>query len=101
MLETGGLAPHEWAELEDEQRARVVELVVMERQPLVETLRLARDETKGTAREDRALARLEAAGLRDRPEAALMEARRPWLARVLEGLRRKAGTSGSRPAARR
>ena len=50
MLETGGLAPHEWAELEDEQRARVVELVVVEERPLVETLRLASDETKGTAR---------------------------------------------------
>jgi len=49
MLETGGIAPHEWAELEDEQRARVVELVVMEKQPLVETLRHASDETKGTA----------------------------------------------------
>jgi hypothetical protein len=49
MLETGGIAPHEWAELEDEQRARVVELVVMEEWPLVETLRLASDETKGAA----------------------------------------------------
>ena len=49
MLETGGLAPHEWAELEDEQRARVVELVVVEERPLVETLRLASAETKGTA----------------------------------------------------
>jgi len=27
----------------------------------------------------------------DRLEAALAEARRPWLARVIEGLRRKAG----------
>ena len=49
MLETGGLAPHEWAELEDEQRARVVELVVVEEWPLVETLRLASDETKDAA----------------------------------------------------
>ena len=44
--ETGGLAPHEWAELDDNQRARVVELVVVEEWPLVETLRLASDETK-------------------------------------------------------
>ena len=49
MLETGGIAPHEWAELDDAQRARVVELVVMEKQPLVETLQLASAETKGTA----------------------------------------------------
>ena len=50
MLETGGIAPHEWAELDDGQRARVIELVVVEKWPLVETLRLASDETKGTAR---------------------------------------------------
>ena len=49
MLETGGIAPHEWAELDDGRRARVVELVVMEQQPLVETLRLASAKTKGTA----------------------------------------------------
>jgi hypothetical protein len=49
MLETGGIAPHEWAELDDAQRARVVELVVVEAWPLVETLRLASDEAKGTA----------------------------------------------------
>jgi hypothetical protein len=49
MLETGGIAPHEWAELDDGQRARVVELVVMEERPLVETLRLACDETKDAA----------------------------------------------------
>ena len=48
MLETGGIAPHEWAELDDNQRARVVELVVVEERPLVETLRLASDETKST-----------------------------------------------------
>ena len=48
VLETGGIAPHEWAELDDNQRARVVELVVVEERPLVETLRLASDETKGT-----------------------------------------------------
>jgi hypothetical protein len=48
LLETGGIAPHEWAELDDNQRARVVELVVVEERPLVETLRLASDETKGT-----------------------------------------------------
>jgi hypothetical protein len=49
MLESGGIAPHEWAELDDGRRARVVELVVMEQQPLVETLRLASAKTKGTA----------------------------------------------------
>ena len=49
MLETGGIAPHEWAELDDGQRARVVELVVVEEWPLVETLRLASDETKDAA----------------------------------------------------
>ena len=49
MLETGGIAPHEWAELDDNQRARVVELVVVEERPLVETLRLASGGTKGTA----------------------------------------------------
>ena len=49
MLETGGIAPHEWAELDDKQRARVVELVVVEEWPLVETLRLACDETKDAA----------------------------------------------------
>ena len=49
MLESGGIAPHEWAELDDARRARVVELVVVEERPLVETLRLASDETKGTA----------------------------------------------------
>ena len=49
MLETGGIAPHEWAELDDAQRARVVELVVVKAWPLVETLRLASDEAKGTA----------------------------------------------------
>jgi hypothetical protein len=49
MLESGGIEAHEWAELDDERRARVVELVVMEERPLVETLRLASDETKGTA----------------------------------------------------
>ena len=49
MLETGGIAPHEWAELDDRQRARVVELVVVEERPLVETLRLASDETKDAA----------------------------------------------------
>jgi len=49
MLETGGIAPHEWAELDDAQRARVVELVVVEAWPLVETLRIASDETKGAA----------------------------------------------------
>ena len=49
MLDTGGIAPHEWAELDDAQRARVVELVVVEAWPLVETLRLASDEAKGTA----------------------------------------------------
>ena len=91
MLETGGIAPHEWAELDDAQRALVVELVVVEQRPLVETLRLASGETKGTARDDRAPARLGAAGLRDRPEAALVEARRPWLARVLDGLRCQGG----------
>jgi hypothetical protein len=48
MLETGGIAPHEWAGLDDKQRARVVELVVVEERPLVETLRLASDETKST-----------------------------------------------------
>jgi hypothetical protein len=48
MLEAGGIAPHEWAELDDNQRARVVELVVVEERPLVETLRLASDETKST-----------------------------------------------------
>jgi hypothetical protein len=48
MLESGGIAPHEWAELDDKQRARVVELVVVEERPLVETLRLASDETKST-----------------------------------------------------
>jgi hypothetical protein len=48
LLETGGIAPHEWAELDDNQRARVVELVVVEERPLVETLRLASDETKST-----------------------------------------------------
>ena len=46
MLESGGIAAHEWAELGDEQRARVVELVVVEERPLLETLRLASDETK-------------------------------------------------------
>jgi hypothetical protein len=30
MLESGGIAPHKWAELADGQRARVVELVVVE-----------------------------------------------------------------------
>ena len=49
MLETGGIAAHEWAELDDAQRARVVELVVVEERSLLETLRLASDETKGTA----------------------------------------------------
>ena len=49
VLETGGIAPHEWAELDDGQRARVVELVVVEERPLVETLRLASDETKDAA----------------------------------------------------
>ena len=49
MLETGGIAPHEWAELDDAQRARVVELVVVKEWPLVERLRLASDETKGAA----------------------------------------------------
>jgi len=49
MLETGGIAPHEWTELDDAQRARVVELVVVKAWPLVETLRLASDEAKGTA----------------------------------------------------
>ena len=49
MLESGGIAPHEWAELDEGQRARVVELVVVEDWPLVETLRLASDEAKGTA----------------------------------------------------
>jgi len=49
VLETGGIAPHEWAELDDGQRARVVELVVVEGRPLVETLRLASGGTKGTA----------------------------------------------------
>ena len=49
MLETGGIAPHERAELDDERRARVVELVVVEGRSLVETLRLASDETKSTA----------------------------------------------------
>ena len=49
MLESGGIAPHEWAELDDGQRARVVELVVVEEWPLVETLRLASDETKDAA----------------------------------------------------
>jgi hypothetical protein len=49
MLESGGIAPHEWAELDDKQRARVVELVVVEEWPLVETLRLASDETKDAA----------------------------------------------------
>ena len=48
LLETGGIAPHEWAELDDNHRARVVELVVVEERPLVETLRLASDETKST-----------------------------------------------------
>jgi hypothetical protein len=48
MLESGGIAPHEWAELDGGQRARVVELVVVDERPLVETLRLASDETKGT-----------------------------------------------------
>ena len=49
MLESGGIAPHEWAELGDAQRARVVELVVVEAWPLVETLRLLSADTKGTA----------------------------------------------------
>ncbi len=49
VLETGGIAPHEWAELDDGQRARVVELVVMDERLLVETLRLASGGTKGTA----------------------------------------------------
>ena len=49
MLDTGGIAAHEWAELDDAQRARVVELVVVEAWPLVETLRLASDETKDAA----------------------------------------------------
>jgi hypothetical protein len=49
MLESGGIAPHEWAELDDKQRARVVELVVVEEWPLVETLRLASDEMKDAA----------------------------------------------------
>ena len=49
MLESGGIAPHEWAGLDDKQRARVVELVVVEEWPLVETLRLASDETKDAA----------------------------------------------------
>ena len=39
----------EWAELDEGQRARVVELVVVEGRSLVETLRLASDETKSTA----------------------------------------------------
>ena len=49
ILETRGIEAHEWAELDDERRARVVELVVVEERPLVETLRLASGETKGTA----------------------------------------------------
>jgi hypothetical protein len=49
MLESGGIAPHEWAGLDDGQRTRVVELVVVEEWPLVETLRLASDETKDAA----------------------------------------------------
>jgi hypothetical protein len=47
MLETGGIAPHEWAELGDGQRARAVELVVMEGRPLLETLRLVSDDAAG------------------------------------------------------
>ena len=39
MLESGGIAAHEWAELGDERRARVLELVVLEGRSLVETLR--------------------------------------------------------------
>ena len=39
MLESGGIAAHEWAELGDERRARVLELVVLEGHPLIETLR--------------------------------------------------------------
>ena len=39
MLESGGIAAHEWAELGDERRARVLELVVLEGRSLVEALR--------------------------------------------------------------